>query len=637
MMLIRTRLLPSLLLLLVAGSANAQEDRTSREQQSEQEALEQEFERNLSGATLVGAFTLNGAPEDAPLNREKYTIHKVKKLQGDVWLFNARIEYGGKDVTVPIPLTVKWAGDTPVITLTDLAIPGMGSFTARVLFYRNEYAGTWDAGDHGGQMFGKIVPAAAGSAGEGDSGDEDSGEEDSGEEDGGDAADDQDRDRTTVHWPSFRGTNANGIADGHPLPVSWNLESGRNVLWKTPIPGLSHSSPVIWGDRMFVLTAERLESDDAELTVGLYGSIAPVADEGEHGFYVYCLDKNTGEVLWDALAYEGVPEIKRHPKGSHAASSPVTDGEHVVALFASEGLYCYSVDGEKLWSKDLGTLDSGFYMVKDAQWGHSSSPILYKDLLILQVDCQDESYLMTLDVHTGEEIWRTERGDMPTWSTPTVHVDGDRAQVVCNGWKEIGGYNLMTGQKLWTLEGGGDIPVPTPVIANDLIFITNAHGRMAPIFAIRTDASGELSMKPEECADMAWSQTRYGNYMQTPLVYDDLLYMCNDAGVLKVYDSGSGEQHYKVRVGEGQNGYTASMVAGDGKLYITSEEGRIHVLNSGTEYEPLATSEMGETCMATPAISAGVIYFRTRGHLVAISGDEPAPPEEHAEEIQDSR
>lgn len=564
--------------------------------------LERDFAETMSNARLVGYFTRTGQKADAPLSEDRYTLGKVEKVPDtdDLWRFEARIQYGDNDVTVPLILAVKWAGDTPVISLTDYLVPGMGRFTARVLFYDGEYAGTWSGANHGGQMFGKVVAAKPASG------------------DGSAPAATNTDEQSSASWPSFRGAFARGFDDSHPLPDSWNVATGENILWKTPIDGLAHSSPVIHGDRIYLTTATK--EGEAELRVGLYGDVRPVQDDSIHQFKVICLNRADGAILWEKTAWEGVPEIKRHPKGSHAASTPATDGRHVVAFFGSEGLYCYTSDGQLKWSKDFGTLDSGFFMMPDAQWGFASSPVIFDDKVIVQCDVQEGSFVAALDLATGEEIWRTPRQEEPTWSTPTIHVAKGRTQIICNGWKHIGGYDLLTGRELWKLVGGGDIPVPTPVVAGDLIYITNAHGRMAPIYAIRTDAQGTLEAPPDGSGNqhIAWAYARRGNYMQTPLIYKGLAYFCSDAGILSCYDAATGEQHYRERLGEGRAGFTSSPVAGDDKLYFTSEEGQVHVIRPGITFEKMAVIDLGETHMSTPAIADGVIYFRTRGHLVAV-------------------
>ena len=427
----------------------------------------------------------------------------------------------------------------------------------------------------------------------------------------------QDAAATESNWPSYRGRNAAGIAEGYSLPERWNVETGENILWKTPLPGLSHSSPVVWGNRIFLTTA--VKESEAELRVGLYGDIGSVEDDSPHELRVLCVDKSSGEILWSRTAWEGVPAIKRHPKGSHAASTPATDGKRVIAFFGSEGLYAYDMEGELLWAKDFGVLDSGYYVVPTAQWGFGSSPVIHGDRVIVQCDVQENSFVAALDVETGEELWRTPREEMPTWATPTVHVEDGRSQVILNGYKHIGAYSLETGEELWKLEGGGDLPIPTPIVAHDLIFITNAHGRMRPILAIATNASGEFSMDAEAHEQMVWSRPRDGIYMQTPLVYGDLLYCCANNGVVAVYDARTGDRHNRQRLGTGSTGFTASAVAGEGKLFFTSEYGEVYVVEAGPDLKVLAVNELGETCMATPAISSGALFFRTRGHLVAVA------------------
>jgi outer membrane protein assembly factor BamB len=421
-------------------------------------------------------------------------------------------------------------------------------------------------------------------------------------------------------WSSFRGPSARGfLTTGPAVPAAWDAESGENVRWKTRIPGLGHSSPVIAGERVFVTTAIS-GRDDADLRIGLYGDIAPVDDDSIHRWMVYCLNRRTGEILWERLAHSGVPKVRRHTKATHANSTPATDGNRVVAFFGSEGLFCYDVDGELLWKKDFGVIDSGYFQVPAAQWGFASSPVIHGDRVIVQCDSQKDGFLAALRLSDGEELWRTPRNDVPTWSTPTILAADGRSQVIVNGYQHIGGYDLGTGTEVWRLRGGGDIPVPTPVIDQGLIFITNAHGRMAPIYAVRVAAKGDISLSGDETSNehIAWSTHRDGAYMQTPLVYGNYLYVCKDNGVLACYDARTGERQYQERLSSGRTGFTASPVASDGKLFYTAEDGDVYVVAAGPEFRLLGTNPLGEIALSTPAIFDGTLFFRTRDHMVAI-------------------
>ena len=419
-------------------------------------------------------------------------------------------------------------------------------------------------------------------------------------------------------WPSYHGPHGRGYADGFATPVEWDVKGGENIAWSTPIQGLSHSAPVIWGDRVYLTTA--VKDGAAELRVGLYGDIGSVEDDSEHQFRLLCLDRRSGAALWSRVAWEGVPAVKRHPKGSHAASTPATDGKHVAVFFGSEGLHVFDADGERLWEKSFGVLDSGFFRMPSAQWGWASSPVIYDGRVYVQADHQGDSFVAAFDVASGEQVWRTARDEVPTWSTPTVHVSGERRQLVLNGWKHMGGYDLDSGEPLWWLRGTGDIPVPTPVAAHGLIFLTSAHGGPARILAVDEHAEGELTLEPDG-ERLVWANRRFGAYMQTPFVYGDELYVCKDNGVLTCWDAKSGEQRYRKRLTAGV-GYSASGIAADGKLYYPSEEGDVHVVRAGTSFELLAVNPLGETCMAPPAVSQGMLVFRTRSRLIAVALDD---------------
>lgn len=422
---------------------------------------------------------------------------------------------------------------------------------------------------------------------------------------------------TDANWPQFRGPSASGVGGGEP-PIEWNVESGKNIRWKTEIPNLGHSSPVVWGDRIFITSAVPA-TGESKLKVGLYGDITPVKGEPAQSFNVYCLDRKSGRILWERVAASGPPKIMRHPKSTHANPTPATDGKRLVVLFGSEGLLTYDLNGKLLWKKDFGVLDAGFYMVHAAQWGFASSPVIHGHMVIIQADVQKDSFLAAPDIKTGKELWRTPRHDVPTFGSPSVApytAGGAKGwQVVVNGWKHIGGYDLKTGKELWSLKGVGDIPVPTPVFADGLVVITNAHGRGRPIYAIRTDAAGDIT---DNKSAIAWTEPRGGNYMQTPLLDDGLACFCFDSGVLSVYKMATGERQYQQRLGGGTSGFTSSPVAAGGHLYITNEEGHSYVLALGAEYKLLAENEIGETVMATPAIAGGVLYMRGGKHLFAI-------------------
>ena len=405
--------------------------------------------------------------------------------------------------------------------------------------------------------------------------------------------------------------------------MEWNADATagkiNGVRWKTQIPGLGHSSPIVWGDRLLVATAVRTQGE-APLRLGLYGDGDSADDRTEQSWKVYCLDKQDGTVLWERTALKGLPKAQRHTKATHANTTLATDGERVLAFFGSEGLYCYNMKGELLWSRDLGLLDMG--PEPELQWGFASSPVLAGDRLVIQCDSKKDPFVAVLRLKDGVDVWRTPRNGTSerSWSTPAVVRDGGRAQIVTNGWPWIAGYDFESGKERWRLRSEGDIPVPAPVTAHGLIYVTNAHGGKAPLYAIRPTAAGDLTLGDGVRASqhIAWSVERNGAYMQTPLIYGELLYSCSDRGVLKCYRAKTGEKLYEQRLGTGTSGYSSSPVAAGNRLYFASEEGDIFVVQHGEQFRQLAKNAMGETVMATPAISGGVLYYRTRNHVVAI-------------------
>jgi len=386
------------------------------------------------------------------------------------------------------------------------------------------------------------------------------------------------------------------------------------------VPGLAHSSPVAWGDKLYLATA--VKPGQAELKVGLYGDIASVDESEPHAWRLLCLDLNDGRILWNTLGLEAVPRVQRHSKATHCNSTPATDGRHIVALFGSEGLFCFDTNGTLLWRKDLGPMDAGYFKVPSAQWGFASSPVLHQGTVIVQCDVQTNSFLMALAVEDGRELWKTPRQDVPSWSTPAiVAAPGEKTFIAVNGWHQIAGYDVQSGEEIWTLSGGGDIPVPTPLVSlrHGLIYQTSAHGRFRPMRALRIGARGDITPADPGAtnAHIAWAHARKGNYMQTPVLVGDYLWGCADNGILTCFAAATGDVQYEERLSAGQ-GFTASPVSDGRHLYITSELGEVFVVPAANHFSVTATNQLGETALATPAIAQGTLLFRTRGQLVAV-------------------
>ena len=430
-------------------------------------------------------------------------------------------------------------------------------------------------------------------------------------------------------WPSFRGPGGSGILDGAHPPTVWDVEKGINVQWKTPIPGFSHSSPIVWGDRVFLTAA--IPAIDATVAFR-YGTDADMSvdpanrsttDDFPHSWRVYALDKQTGRILWERVAHEGVPRTARHVQESQANQTPATDGTHLVVWFGSEGLYCYDLDGTLLWKKDLGPLTSGYVVDPSYEWNTASSPIIYKNFVILQVDLLEGSFIAALDITTGTEVWRTERDEVPSWATPLLYEGPPRTELVTLAPNFARGYDPDTGQELWRLGKHSIYASPTPIAGRGLIFLTTG-GNIEPIYALRPGGSGDITLADDETWNdyVVWSTHRGGSFLPTPILYGDLFYLCSGYGILTAYQAETGERVYRERLTRG-DGYSASPVAADGKLYFASEDGDVIVVKAGPQFERLAVNPMGEVIMATPAISEGMILVRTQHHVVAVAESAP--------------
>jgi outer membrane protein assembly factor BamB len=430
----------------------------------------------------------------------------------------------------------------------------------------------------------------------------------------------------TVHWPQFRGPASAGVADGAHLPDTFGA-AGAGIVWKARIPGLAHSSPVVWGEQLFVTTAISSRAD-ATFKPGLYGEGTASEDRTVHRWDVLSLDKRSGKVLWQRTAYEGVPREKRHIKATYANATPATDGRHVVAFFGSQGLYAYDLGGALKWKRDLGRLDVGAYDAPDYEWGPASSPILYEGLVIVQCDQQKNSFLIALRLADGSVAWRTPREELPSWATPNVYTAaGPRAaELVTNAPRFIRGYDPRTGKELWRLGRSSNITAPTPVFDRDLIVVMSGRRPSAPIFVIKPGARGDITLPEGATAGghILWTRERAGSYMPTPLIYRGHLYVLRNQGILSCYDLRTGEQKYEQRLPEVGSGFSASPVAADGKLYLPSEDGDVFVVRAGPQFEVIGRNAMGQPLMASPAISESVLFLRGERDLFAVSA-RPSP------------
>jgi outer membrane protein assembly factor BamB len=423
--------------------------------------------------------------------------------------------------------------------------------------------------------------------------------------------------QVTVNWPSFRGANAAGIGDGADVPSTFDVETGESILWQVPVPGLGNSSPVVWGERLFVTTAVASQPV-AGIRTGLSGAGDGHRDAVEHSWRVMALDKRTGETLWDTEIVRAVPASGRHFKATQANSSPATDGRHLVVVFPTAGIACLDLDGHVLWRHALGSLAAGAFTDPSLEWGFASSPILYGNRVILQVDTHEEQYLAAWELDTGDLAWKTERQVAPSWATPTVVSGSERDELVVNG-STIHGYDPATGQELWSLGPNSELVIATPVAGDGVAYVASGYPPVKPIYAVPLGLRGEHEVEPgSESDELLWSQRLGGAYMPTPLLYRGLYYVVHHNGRIVAYDPATGSALYKERFSRG-GAFTGSPVAANGKLYVPTEEGLLYVLSSGEQYRELAINEVGEPLMATPAISEGILVLRTPTRLIAVA------------------
>jgi outer membrane protein assembly factor BamB len=415
------------------------------------------------------------------------------------------------------------------------------------------------------------------------------------------------------NWPQFRGPDSRGLGkEDRRLPEVWSAT--QNVVWKTAVPGRGWSSPVVWGDKVF-LTSVIKEGSLEEVKKGLYFGGERGTPEKVHRWKVYCLSFDTGEVLWEQTAHKGSPESSHHLKNTFASETPVTDGERIYAYFGNTGLFAYDMDGGEQWTRRWDAVKTR------AGWGSAALPVLHNDRLYVVNDNEDQSFLEALEANTGERIWHVDRDEGSNWSTPFVWENEKRTEIVTPGTDLVRSYNL-DGDLLWTLKGMSKITVGTPFSEFGLLFISSGFilDKSKPVYAIRPGASRDISLKEGERQNgwIAWCQPDAAPYIPSPLIYGEYYYVLLDRGFLSCYEARTGKEVYeRKRIDRGVQ-FSSSPWAYNGKVFCISEEGNAYVVEAGPEFKVVGTNSLDELCMASPAIVRGSLLIRTETHLCRI-------------------
>ncbi|HKB65964.1 MAG TPA: PQQ-binding-like beta-propeller repeat protein [Pyrinomonadaceae bacterium] len=412
-------------------------------------------------------------------------------------------------------------------------------------------------------------------------------------------------------WPQWRGPSGQGTSDEKNLPTEWSAT--KNIKWKTPIAGRGHSSPIVWGNKIFLTTAiEGPLVPGAKAVKHMYPEgefLHPdsVGADHKHQFKVICLNRETGKILWEQTAFEGTPYDDRHRKSSFAAATPATDGKYVYAYFGTEGLYAYDMKGKLAWKADLGKIGT-------VGMGTGTSPILYENLVIVQADEEfgEKSFIVGVDKKTGKEVWRTPRRTIEvSWSTPLLVRTAKRAELITTGNEAIVAYDPATGKELWRHKGVDSNAIPSPVANSELVFVSAGFPEKIAM-AIALGSSGDLTDK------VVWKYAKGTAYVPSPILYGDYLYLTTDRGILTCLDARTGEVKYEGGRVPVPATFTASPIAFEGKILMTSEDGDTFVIKAGPKHEILATNTVGEPVYASPAVADGNIFIRGEKSLYCI-------------------
>lgn len=415
------------------------------------------------------------------------------------------------------------------------------------------------------------------------------------------------------NWPQWRGPDGSGISNEKNLPSEWSPT--KNIKWKTAIDGRAHSSPIVWGKMVFLTTA--VEGEVVAGAKAVKHELEPgkewvhpdsVGADRKHAFKVIALDRDSGKILWQQTAWEGTPYDNRHRKSSYAASTPATDGKLVYAFFGTEGLYAYDFKGKLAWKAQLGNM-------ANLGMGTGTSPILFENLVIVQCDEDNgkASFIVAVDKKTGKEAWRTPRKIQISWSTPLLARTSTRAELIASGTENVIAYDPATGKELWRHKGLESNAIPSPVANSEMAFIVAGFPTKIA-YALKMGQSGDLTGTP----NVLWTYAKGTAYVPSPILYGDYIYLTTDRGILTCLDAKTGEVKYEGGRIPIPATFTASPVAFEGKLLMTSEDGDTFIVKAGPKHEVIGTNSVGEPVYASPAIADGHIFIRGEKNLYCI-------------------
>ena len=422
-----------------------------------------------------------------------------------------------------------------------------------------------------------------------------------------------------AHWPQWRGPFFNGMART-AAPVEFS--DTKNIKWKIAIPGRGFSTPVIWGDRIFLTTAiptgkgaqptpEQTPNPPAQNPGGRGGPGGGVGAGEEHKFVVMCLDKKTGKTLWERVARVATPHEGYHRQyGSFASNAPAIDGRYLYASFGSRGIYCYDLNGKLIWEKDLGV-----QMRMRLQFGEGSAPALYGNLLIHPFDHDGGSFVVALDKRSGKEVWRANRDEMSAWSTPLIADINGKKQVIISATKKVRAYDPESGKLIWECGGLGGNVIPHPAQYNDTVLVMS--GFVAPkLMAIRLGREGDLTGSDA----IVWNQTRGMSYTPSPVLHDNKFYALTDNGMLSCFNATTGEPYYHQQRLPQPDSFKASPIGAGGNLYLASESGVVTVIKMGEKFEVVATNTLTDQMfVASPVVAEGELFLRSKTHIFCVS------------------